>query len=324
MKEQEKYISAVRKWRDIILTQYEIRKSKKQKSAFIEMLSGCWGDNMHVENEKKYYSRNIVIGDIENADVIFTAHYDTCAVMPFPNFITPKNIFIYLIYQLLITALILIPAAVITSAAAYFTESFILTELTLFVTVFGMIALLIIGPANKHTANDNTSGVVSVLALADLIGSDNGRRIAFVLFDNEEAGLLGSAAFAKRHKKIRVSTLVVNLDCVSDGDYIMMIFSKKAMTHPLYSGIAEKADGIMQQYGKTALIEKSSATLYPSDQVNFKYGTAVAAMNKKRVLGYYVDKIHTSADTVFDETNLAAIVDLCTVWIADIGENTAE
>lgn len=321
---EEKYFSAIRKWRDIILPEYEIRKSKKQKSAFIDMLAAHWGEHMRVENEKKYFSRNIVIGDTDSADVIFTAHYDTCAVMPFPNFITPKNLFIYLMYQLLLTAVILIPAILLTSAAAYFTESFILTELTLFVTAFGMIALLIFGPANKHTANDNTSGVVSVLALADLIGADNGRRIAFVLFDNEEAGLLGSAAFAKRHKRIRDSAFVVNLDCVSDGDYIMAVFSKKAMGHPMYSGIAEKADGIMKQYGKNALIEKASSAFYPSDQANFKYGTAFAAMNKKRLLGYYVDKIHTPADTVFDEDNLAAIVDFCTTWTADIGENTAE
>jgi hypothetical protein len=40
--------------------------------------------------------RNIVIGNPDTAKVLYTAHYDTCARLPFPNFITPKNIFIYL------------------------------------------------------------------------------------------------------------------------------------------------------------------------------------------------------------------------------------
>ena len=52
-------------------------------------------------------ARNIVIGDPEAAKVLYTAHYDTCARMPFPNFITPKCLPIYLLYQILLTVVLL-------------------------------------------------------------------------------------------------------------------------------------------------------------------------------------------------------------------------
>jgi len=73
-----------------ILDNYQIRKTKKQKTAFMEWLEPIVQANGHeMQVEKGSGARNIVIGDVESAKVIFAAHYDTCAVMPFPNFITP-------------------------------------------------------------------------------------------------------------------------------------------------------------------------------------------------------------------------------------------
>ena len=41
-----------------------------------------------------------VLGDPETAKVVFSAHYDTCARLPFPNFIAPKNLLVTLGYTL--------------------------------------------------------------------------------------------------------------------------------------------------------------------------------------------------------------------------------
>lgn len=305
---ENKYSDSVRRWKGTILPQHEIRKTKKQKTDFIAMLSEHFGGNMHIE--QKSSSRNIIIGDIENAKTIFTAHYDTCANLPFPNFITPMNFFIYIVYQLVITALILLPAFLLTGVSVYLFDSLVITELTMFVTVAVSVWLIIAGPANKHTANDNTSGVVTVLALTDIIGAVNNRNAAFVLFDNEEMGMLGSAAFVKEHKDLRDSAVVVNFDCVSDGDTILMTFTKKSRGNKIYETIAERSEECLSAYGKYPLITPSSRAIYPSDQANFRNGIAVAAMNKMKFIGYYVDKIHTNADTVFDENNIAALVHL--------------
>ena len=87
-----------------LFEKYEIRKNKKQKTQFIEWVKGMALDKGWTFNVEKgsFGTRNIVIGDVDNAKVVFTAHYDTCAVLPFPNFITPKNFLVYFIYQIFI------------------------------------------------------------------------------------------------------------------------------------------------------------------------------------------------------------------------------
>ena len=57
-------------------------------------------------------SKNIVIGTPERAKVVYTAHYDTAAVSLIPNIITPKNIFLYILYQLLVTLTLMLPAII--------------------------------------------------------------------------------------------------------------------------------------------------------------------------------------------------------------------
>ena len=79
---------------------------------------------------------------------------------------------------------------------------------------------LLDGPASRHTANDNTSGVITLLETALAMPEADREEVCFVFFDNEEKGLFGSAAFTKAHKKAKKETLNINFDCVSDGDFI--------------------------------------------------------------------------------------------------------
>ena len=78
---------------ETVFQNYEIRKTKKQKSAFIDYVKTVADENGYsCEIQKGALGvRNIVIGSPEKAKVIYTAHYDTCAALPFPNFITQKN-----------------------------------------------------------------------------------------------------------------------------------------------------------------------------------------------------------------------------------------
>lgn len=85
-----------------ILLNFQVRKSKQQKEDFRTWLCSqltALGYSPRVEGSR--FSRNVVVGDPEKARVLFTAHYDTCAVLPVPNFITPRNFLWYLLYQML-------------------------------------------------------------------------------------------------------------------------------------------------------------------------------------------------------------------------------
>lgn len=72
----------------IIFDNYQVRKTKSQKTAFIDLLKQYYPD-LTVEEGGVPRNRNIVIGDVEHANIIVTAHYDTCAQLPFPNLIAP-------------------------------------------------------------------------------------------------------------------------------------------------------------------------------------------------------------------------------------------
>ena len=76
-----------------VLAKYEIRKTRKQKDAFLTAVTDYTnraGYTVRVE-KGNFGARNVVIGDADRAKYLVTAHYDTCAWMPVPNFITPCN-----------------------------------------------------------------------------------------------------------------------------------------------------------------------------------------------------------------------------------------
>jgi hypothetical protein len=185
----------------------------------------------------------------------------------------------------------------------------LINEAVFFACLFGVMKLFLDGPANRHTANDNTSGVVAVLTLADRMSSDE---FAFILFDNEERGLRGSSAYAVSHKSVRNNTTIVNLDCISDGDYVMFLVSKKVTGSAFAKAVESYAGSVLSEHGKHAIVTGTFGTVYPSDQASFKNYIAIAALKKSRcrLIGYYMDKIHTKHDTQFDENNITAI---CTI-----------
>ncbi|MBR5207829.1 MAG: M28 family peptidase [Erysipelotrichaceae bacterium] len=169
--------------------------------------------------------------------------------------------------------------------------------------ILGILLLsMLFGPANKHTANDNTSGVITLIEA--MHNEDIAKKAAFVFFDQEELGLLGSAFFAKKHKDIMKDKLLVNFDCVSDGDHMMFIYSK-----PADKSRSKLEAAFPSTEEKEAIHTDASTTLYPSDQKSFKCSVGVAAFHKDKRFGYYIDKIHTSKDTIFDERNIEFLVD---------------
>ncbi len=301
-------------WKNIILPEYEIRKTQAQKSRFIEMLKEKYGDSMKIEESKKSdKSRNIVFGDPEKAKTVFTAHYDTCVFMPFPNFITPMNLPVYIIYQLLLVAVIYLPLVLMIIVASRLTLGLsetlqiVVNEALLIAYLIAFLLYMRKGPANRHTANDNTSGVVTVLTLFDKIGTD--KDAAFILFDNEENGMQGSKAYAAAHPNVKKHRMIVNLDCVSDGDNILLFCSKSVKKDSYCKDILDRAETVLSEFGKAPLIPKGF-TFYPSDQTSFNRYIAVAALKKSKLVGYYMDKIHTHKDIEFDERNIEALVEL--------------
>lgn len=287
-----------------IFEKHQIRKTKKQKSTFIdfvEKISDQWGYSHHIE-KGMLGARNIVVGDISTAKVIYTAHYDTCPVLPFPNFITPKCLSLYILYQIALVGAFFLAAGLLGVAVGVFT-ALIGAELIYVYAVAEVIYLLLflmlfMGPANKHTANDNTSGVTLLIDIMRDLPSEQRENVAFVFFDLEEMGLFGSASFASAHKAEMKNRLLLNFDCVSDGENIIFALKKGAKPyHQAIESAFEEKDSF-----KVEVADKG--IFYPSDQANFPCGVGVAALRSTKKGLLYMNRIHTKRDVIYKEENI--------------------
>ena len=288
-----------------ILDSYQIRKTKKQKTAFIDWLrpileQNGWTVSIETGSMK---CRNIVIGDAEHAKVVYTAHYDTCAQMPFPNFITPKSPLVYWLYQILIMIPIFGFIFTVSWLFSLMGEGWFLVGYWLGFAIF--MGSMFFGPANKHTVNDNTSGTTAVIDLALAMPEEHWEHVAFVLFDLEEAGLIGSSSFAKAHKKMMKDKLLINLDCVSDGETVLFVLKKDAHPH------LETLKSAFQSDARVTADFATKGYVYPSDQKCFPKGVGVCALRKSKRGLLYMDKIHTPKDTVYRSENIDWLVEGC-------------
>lgn len=296
-----------------VLEQFPVRKSKKQKRAFRDAVqSYVTGLGYECTIEKGSLGvHNIVIGDPENAKYVITAHYDTCARMILPNIVTPTNQLLFLLYQILIIALIAVPSI----AAGAFT-ALISAELSALVamTVYWILLILMLaGPANPTNANDNTSGVITILEIMRTLPENQRHKACFVFFDLEEAGLLGSFDYRKKHKGATEQQLILNMDCVGDGDYLIIFPNKKLRKDKKKLSSLYKSCGYFGS--KSLVVYEKSGAIYPSDQANFPYGAAIAAFHKRKWVGLYYSRIHTHRDTILDETNVNILRAALTTYI---------
>ena len=308
-----------------ILERYQIRKTRRQKEEFRSFLVEELRKLGYAPRVEGKGSKNVIVGDPETAKVIYTAHYDTCPVLPFPNFITPRNIVWYLVYQLLICVPIFAlgfgaEVGTIVLWEKIFGEDcpMALAIGALYLVLFFCLWWLYKGPANKHTVNDNTSGVLTLAEIAEALPQELRSSVCLIFFDNEEVGLLGSGAFAKQHKEVQKTGLVINFDCVSDGDSIQFFPSKELKKkEPETLEALERA--FPAQGEKTTEVVRSFG-FYPSDQAKFRRGVGVCALKHKPLFGYYMDRIHTGKDTVLMEENIFLLRDGAVDFLQTLAE----
>jgi len=296
-----------------VLEKFPVRKTKAQKQAFRDAVQS-YGEKLGYEvtvEKGSFGACNLLLGDPEKAKYLVTAHYDTCANMLLPNFVTPCNVPVYIIYQ---TGLVLLMGVIAIAAgvAAGLLIGSGAVKWTGLLVYWMLLLLLLFGPANKHNANDNTSGVVTLLEMAKSMPENQRHKVCFVLFDLEEAGLIGSGAYRKAHKAATNRQLVLNLDCVGDGDHLRMFPTKKLQKDRKKLTSLYKACGYFGK--KNLLVHEKGAFVYPSDQKHFPWGVGICALRKRKKM-LYMSRIHTRRDTILDETNVNILRAALTTFI---------
>ncbi len=297
-----------------ILAQFPVRKSRKQKQAFREAVQ-AYGQVLGYETriEKgSFGAANVILGDPEQADYLVTAHYDTCARLPIPNLITPCNFLPFLGYQILVGLVIGTPCLLLGILSGFLSSITPWLSALSYLGIWAVIAMTILGPANRHNANDNTSGVVTLLETARTMPLNQRYKVCFVLFDLEEAGLIGSKSYRKAHKRATDHQIILNLDCVGDGDHIRFFPTKKLRRDRKKLTSLYKACGYFGK--KDILVHEKGFSIYPSDQKNFPCGVGICALRSSK-WGLYLGRIHTKRDTILEETNVNLLRAALTTYI---------
>ena len=296
----------MRDYLNYIYNHYPIRKTNDEKEKFRNYILDELKDTDYVgyvDEIKKHH--NIVIGDISSSKVIFTAHYDTPASSLIPNLMIPRNIGIWkLSHYTFPLILMLISLFMGRELASNFTN---VLSVKIFFTIFFtftifwmLIYLFMLCFKNKHNKNDNTSGVATIMNLVNHCHSD---KIAFVLFDNEEKGLLGSKAMNSKYELN--DKLVINFDCVGVGDHIIFIAKQMAIKHELYEKLVSNIQSNQDFKVVFFPIEGSKSS---SDYKSFECGIGVMACKCKNNV-YYTSKIHTNSDNEAYNENIEFLVE---------------
>lgn len=300
-----------------LMEKFPIRRSSEEKERFRAWAVGfakTAGWDARTETTSRGNHQNIVIGDPEHAGVVFTAHYDTPAASIFPNLLMPRNPVLYFAYQFAIIALL-----IACSIGAAFLAQLLLGPsgviLTFLGVYFALLCLMRFGPSNKHNANDNTSGVAAVLETMRRMPEEARSRCAFILFDDEEKGCLGSKRYVKDHLQQQFMRLTVNLDCVGDGQDMLVISRDMARKCTGYH-LLEKQ--LAETPGCTARFYDHKGGWLSSDHKHFKCGVAVCACRRVPVVGWLTGRIHTGRDTVCDAANLEYLASAFTAYVSQL------
>ena len=290
--------------------QYPVRITKKQKLAFLQELEQqLQARQFETERiEVKTIIKNRLLTTVcEKPRIIFTAHFDTPTIMPF---FFPPLFYLFghtrqIMGMVFLLALLYLPGMLLPAVPPEFAWlNLILVGLPI-LFVLSMISLFIPNPRNRE---DNTSGVIALLGLAEWLKDkpDLRQQIQLVFLDNEELGLLGSRGLKQVwHKRGHPysDADIINLDCVSRGEIPLIVYH--------YEGqLAQAVAPFIQAHLPQA--RPIDMTWLPlSDNYTFKEERAINISFADRSLvpgGYYIPRIHSPADNDFKPEPLVRLL----------------
>ena len=182
------------------------------------------------------------------------------------------------------------------------------------------------GPGNRiyHGANDDASGVASLIEIAKALGADPHPRrgVLFLAFFGEEEGLLGSAWYV-RHPLIPLARTVadINLEQLgrtdsSDGPEVAQV----AFTGPSYSNLPQTMEAAAKPEG-VSVYRKDTADDYFDRSDNFSFARVGIVAHTIAVAFEFSDyhDVGDEADKI-DYRNLAKVDEGIAAGIAAVAD----
>ena len=289
------------------LTLYQERMHSKSKSKFRDYLQTKAREvNLNYQIiPKSWFSKNVIIGNLETAEYIFSAHYDTPPRMPF--FLVSNVV----VYNIIILAFLL----GVIGATVWLDIPVIISFIALLLVFgynFGFPAI-----SNKYNFNDNTSGVLTLLYLMKKLKNS---KIVFVFFDNEEKGLFGSLGLARYLHKKKLDFRIkkhINFDCVGVGN----VFGLDHFNRPQLANRIKAIFDQLQIKDYECEVRKAKA-FELSDHLAFARNTHVGIFALKRIKNKLViNNIHSHRDRQIDLNNILVLGKLMETLVNQEGGN---
>jgi len=291
------------------------RYTSDQKAAFIldakRLLRGAgYSERQLVEQRLggMFNTRNLIIGN-PSAEYLVTAHYDTpgrngflLGTAPLVGQTGANIIMLLLAVPFFIGEIALITHVLEQPTPTFLSVAGAILSMPVLLTMLTLLPMLI---RNRSNRNDNTSGTLCVLecALKALEQPELLKKCCFVLFDNEEWGLIGSLGFTAERKKKGIDEkqhFIMNLDCVGEGDVLSSVTTGKPS-----SRCNALIDSLEQCGTKTE--QKRSQLVFMSDHAVFPDSVMLSMMSRSKLGPLYIPNIHSSKDIECDEHLVAQL-----------------
>jgi hypothetical protein len=305
-------IKSILQWDESWQQRFPIRITRRQKEAFLQEvaqeLEACHFETELIEVRTLIKNR-LLTTKCEKPRIIFTAHYDTPTIMPFwfPPFFYLFGHTRQLTAMFFLLLLIYLPTFLLPAIPSEFPWLWLSLAMAALPIIFAlsMVTLFIPNPRNRE---DNTSGVIGLMALANWLKDkpDLREQVQLVFLDNEELGLLGSRGLKRVWDKRQhpyAEAAMINLDCVSRGDVPLIVYHHDGR-------LAKRVAPFVQTYLPQA--RPIDMTWLPlSDNYTFKQEKAIDISFADKTLipgGYYIPRIHTPSDNDFTPERLALLL----------------
>ncbi len=284
------------------LSRRQIRFSKKEKEEFLRFLEGEL-DSIGINHKRTMISWLMKHVHLEagsdDPKVVLLAHYDTQTMVPFwVEWLVriaghTRSILLLALFYGLVYAWSLLGDSLAGEIVA---------------AVFAISLVQFFIP-NRRTMNDNSSGVIALLAIAARMSMepDLMKDVRLVFTDNEERGLLGT--FALRHRWRRVGfnykgADIISVDSIGRGAIPVISYNFRR-------GLAEKVKGIFDQTAEGARAVNMWLTPF-SDAYPFSLHGAVNINMMDRSLipgGFVIRNIHSPLDRTISPENIRLVTD---------------
>lgn len=175
---------------------------------FISSYMKCRGYS--IKEDKHTLAHNLCTNNLDkDFDYILMAHYDTACdnfLLLFSFFISAFSLLLYAKFKSVIFAFLIITFLPL-----------------LFISIF---------IPNRNNSDDNTSGILTLLSIADKLKDNKYRdNVLFLFLDNEEFGDIGSSMFYKKYKTLLKDKRVINFDCVGNGKSLWLYSLDNKYSH---------------------------------------------------------------------------------------------